>query len=197
MSNKYLYYDKTGKITNRVEIPETLDPAEFLGAEDEGFVEFEGQFFLGVEDRCYITEGFVTEIPERPAPFMEFNYNKKVWIDPRSLEKAKIDKWVSVKKERDKKYREPFLFNGSLFQPDIQTIMAKAQVAQLDLASFSQSWVTADNHVVTLNGDDMIGMGLAIDARNSDVFVKSQQLRALIETAITNEQVDAITWDSV
>lgn len=192
----FCYYKSSGEISDVRDFPEIIHPEEMMGDGEVGYLTCDIGLQNTHKDYC-VVNGLITKKPDKPLDFMEFDYSKQSWFDPRSLEKAKIDKWVSVKKERDKKYRDPFLFNGSFFQPDIQTIMAKAQVAQLDLANFSQSWVTADNHTVTLNGDDMIGMGLALDARNSDIFAKSQQLRALIEAAITNEQVDAVTWSSV
>ena len=194
---KYLFYNSEGRITNWMSVPDTISATELMQEGDVGFISCSEYFDVDDRELFYVQEGELVEKPIRPDTFYQFSYTTKQWFDPRDLERAKADKWSGIKKERDKKYNEPFLFNGNLFQPDVQTIMAKVQVAQLDLVGFSQEWLTVDNSSVTLSGSDMVSMGMALDTQHSQIFAQSQQIRALIEAAITNEQVDAITWNSI
>lgn len=134
---------------------------------------------------------------QKPKDGFYFDYAVKDWVDGRSLSDAKAKKWVEIKKKREDMYLESFVFNGHTFQPNVPVITSNAQVAQLDLEGFSKSWLTVDNTAVILGGSDMINMALAVDTQHSEIFTKSQQLRLLIDACTTNEEVDAVTWDSL
>lgn len=88
-----IYNKKTGRVTKTVSVPESMLELQF-NPETEGVIEG------GFDDlQFYIEGGTAIKMPDQPNAYCIFDYEKKIWIDPRTSE----TEWVLVRAERDKR----------------------------------------------------------------------------------------------
>lgn len=116
------------------------------------------------------------------------------------LDAVKARAWAAIKDARDSAMFGGFTHDGMSFQSDDvsqRNIQGAVQLATLAAASnqpFSIGWTLTDNTTVSLTGDQMIAVGLALGAFVQAQFSKGVALRAQIEAATTPEEVQAIVW---
>lgn len=133
-----------------------------------------------------------------PSPSHIWNSADASWVDPRTLQQAKDDKWESVKDERARRLAGTFDHDGHTYDIDPTNLTGAALDAQMAIAAnettWEQMWVLHDNTVVTLTATQMIAAARACKAAVSDLWAVSQYLRGLIEAAETVAEVEAIAW---
>lgn len=141
-----------------------------------------------------------TLVPTKaPEPYLEFDYNIIQWIDPRNLEQTKSDKWEDIKKQRDAALYADLSYAGNVFDADPrsqQNIQGAVQMTFL-YPEVVLSWTLADNTTITLNAEDIRGLGAILASRTESVYSKGRTLREMIQSATNSAEVNAITWDSV
>ncbi len=59
-------------------------------------------------------QGGWVEMPAQPSPYHIFNYDIKQWIDPRTLDEIKAQKWAEIKVMRDQLEFGGFEFEGNI-----------------------------------------------------------------------------------
>lgn len=113
------------------------------------------------------------------------------------LPKAQAKAWERVKASRDAAEASDFIVNGVAYQPDVLRITGaalNALLAQLAGVPFSIDWTVSDDSVVTLNGAQMQGVGIALAQHINSVHAIGRTLRAQIAAAQTHAEVGAVTW---
>lgn len=122
-------------------------------------------------------------------------------IEPvESLDDAKVVQWATIKAERDRLEMSGVAYLGAVFDSDalsVQRIGIAVQAAQAAKSAgqpFSVDWTTADNTVVTLTAEEVIGLPLALAAYSNSLHVTARELRDQIEAAATVDEVKAIVW---
>lgn len=147
----------------------------------------------------YVKNGVAIRRPTSPSNVHIFDVVTEQWIDPRSLDERKADKWGEIKAAREHAEYGGFIYNDMLFDSDsvsqlkIQGAVLKALLASND---FSIDWTLADNSVVTLSKVEFIDVGLALEAHVQICHAKARMLRQMINTAETAEELEAITWEN-
>jgi hypothetical protein len=124
-----------------------------------------------------------------------------------SLSSAKAAKWQEIKAERAARVYTltPLMVtSGGLTWPvdirnaeDYQNVAGSAQVAALigsDSPTPQWPWTGADNETVLLDPAQVIDMGLAVAFHRSAVYAVARTVRALIDSAATVAEVQAIEW---
>jgi len=161
----------------------------------------ESEMSLFGTGRAYLKSGTVKVAPEKPdGSFYQWSIDLEQWIDPRTLDDLKEEKWTEVKAARDAFEFGSFTHNALEFdcnQISQQRIGQAAQAAMFALSvsqSFSQDWTLKDNSVVTLDAQQMINVALAMGQHISQAHSQSRLLRTAIYGATTPEEVQAITW---
>ena len=152
------------------------------------------------DNKFYIENFTAVPMPEQPSSNHVFSYATKQWIDPRTLNDLKDQKWTEVKASRDA--FEFGSFGHGEFQFDCnqisqQRIGQAAQAAMFALsvgAPFSQDWTLKDNSTATFDAQQMINVALAMGQHISQAHSQSRLLRTAIYGATTPEEVQAITW---
>lgn len=133
-------------------------------------------------------------------PGIGFRWSLGVWVDERSLARAKIDKWQEIKRACDAAEFGGFDIGPYRFDSDqmsqirINTAMQAALDARIAGDPFSIDWTLANDVTVTLTRTQVIAMGRALQ---SHVYAQHQRaivLRAEIAAAISVAEVEAITW---
>lgn len=109
-------------------------------------------------------------------------------------------KWAEIKLARDAAEFGGFVWDGSTFDSDresVQRIGLALQYAAMAKAAglpASVDWTLADNTTRTLNADDMLGVGSAMTAHIGTQHAIARALRAQIDAAATPEEINNINW---
>lgn len=142
------------------------------------------------QDGTYHT---ITELNVKP-PRVRFQ------TKPFILQEAKDEKWTEIKRERAKHEFGTFEWNGFIFDAD-QTSQSRivlavmgAQLAISQQQEWSIEWRLADNSLVTIDSFEMIQVAEAMGANTANAHEHANQLRTLIDSATTKEEIEAIVW---
>ena len=126
---------------------------------------------------------------EPPESYMVFDYAIKQWIDPRSLDEIKAQKWETIKAERDQLEFGGFTFEGDVYDSDQ---VAQGRIMGAALAGIDQVWTLADNTTVALSASELPQLYAALQAHIASVHERGRIARQLINDAETKEEVGAI-----
>lgn len=180
----------------------------FCFLDNQGFVISTGQGFIvppmpqdAVECIEYPSN---ISLPSRPdnQEYWKYKYYDGIWVDTRSIEELKVDKWIEIKAARDAEEFSTFTWDNSVFdctatsQARIQGGVQLAQIALSSSIPFSIVWTLADNSTRTLSATEMIAVGEALASKVIAAHSTARVLRNAIEAAQTKEEVSAINWQT-
>lgn len=147
---------------------------------------------LAVEDppeiNMYYKDGWVA-MPAQPTPYHIFNYDLKDWIDPRTLDEIKAQKWAEIKSGRDSLEFGGFEFEGGVYDSDQ---VSQGRIMGAAAAGLDQIWTLADNTTVNLTASQLQQLYAALQAHIASVHERGRIARQLIFDAETKEQVEEI-----
>ena len=138
----------------------------------------------------YLDKGVWVDIPPPPSNGMVFDYIIKQWIDPRTLDEIKAQKWAEIKAERDQLEFGGFNYAGHIYDSDPTSQTRIMNAAAMGIA---QEWTTKDNTVVSLSDVQIKELGEALVMCVAFVHELGRDARAKIDAAQTIEEVEAIT----
>ena len=116
------------------------------------------------------------------------------------LDDLKAAKREEINKARDAAEQGGFEYLGKVFDSDPVSCQRIALASQTALISkqasqeFSVEWTCQDNSKILLSADDTIGLSVALTQWSNICHVKASELKALVDQATTQEEVDAINW---
>jgi len=142
----------------------------------------------------YIADGQVISKGDQPSPDHIFDYAQGQWVF--DLSQAKASKWSEIKAARDAQEFGTFDWGGHTFQCDEvsqRRIQGAVQLALLD-STIALEWTLADNTSQVFTADDFVAIGQALAAHVNAGHVKSRALRAQIDAAQTQADIDSIIW---
>ena len=128
-------------------------------------------------------------IGEPPSPHFIFDYEIKQWIDPRSLDDIKEQKWQEIKSERDSLEFGGFEFEGGVCDSDQ---VSQGRIMGAASVGVDQTWTLADNTTVELIASQLQQLYAALQAHIASVHVRGRIARQLLFDAETKEEVEAI-----
>lgn len=128
-------------------------------------------------------------IGEPPSTHHIFDYTTKQWIDPRSLDEIKAQKWAEIKTERDQLEFGGFEFGGNIYDSNQ---VSQGRIMGAALAGVDQVWTLADNTTVNLTASQLQQLYAALQAHIAGVHERGRIARQLIFEAETQDQVEAI-----
>lgn len=136
----------------------------------------------------YYQDGWIA-MPAQPSPYHIFNYDLKVWVDPRTIDEIKAQKWVEIKAMRDQLEFGGFEFEGGIYDSDQ---VSQGRIMGATVAGIDQMWTLADNSTVELTAMQLQQLYAALQAHIASVHERGRIARQLIHEAETKEQVEAI-----
>jgi hypothetical protein len=154
--------------------------------------------------RSVVADGAPVDLGPPPTAHHIIDYETCSWRlpdDMTALRIAQDGRWAAIRAERDRREAAGFPYLRKLIDSDslsVQRITTATQSAQAAIAigaEFSVDWTCADNSVLTLNAEQMLGMPVALADHANALHVTARVLRAEIEAAETPDEVEAITWD--
>ena len=132
--------------------------------------------------------------PPKPSESHTFNFISEAWEF--NLENMKQATWFMIKLSRDIEEYSTFSWNGYLFDANErsqQRIMTTVQKAQLD-TTLNVTWTLSDNSTQSFNATELKQIGQALSVHVNTCHTKARELRAQIEAATTESELNAITW---
>lgn len=147
---------------------------------------------LAVEDppdlNMYYQDGWVA-MPAQPTQHHTFDYSIKQWIDPRTLDEIKAQKWAEIKSQRDQLEFGGFEFEGNTYDSDQ---VSQSRIMGAAVAGIDQIWTLSDNSTVELNASQLQQLYAALQAHIASAHERGRIARQLIFDAETKEQVEAV-----
>lgn len=144
----------------------------------------------------YVASGEIHKMPPCLDENHRWDYQKRKWVDPRTLEDFKTAQWAAIKKARDAAELGGFAWDGSVFDSD--TVSQGRIQGAVQLASttpgFEIAWTLADNSIRVLSRTDLEAVGAAMGIHIGIQHAKARELRPLIDAAQTIEEVLAVVW---
>lgn len=195
----YAIYNKTsGQITQICSASDIESIQHILGSESLAMVCNEGlnntQFYVDINSQTLV------EFPSKPAPYYTWDWNTHSWVDARTLQQVKDQKWEEIKLSRDAAINAPLDTPYGTFDADANS---RANIANsvLYLQTLEQQgtpgtvdWTLADNTIITLNYQEMSTVGVLLGQRTNAAYDTARALRAQIDAATTIAEVEAIHW---
>ena len=134
------------------------------------------------------TSTFVS-IGESPSQHHTFDYTTKQWIDPRSLDEIKAQKWAEIKAERDQLEFGGFEFGGNIYDSDQ---VSQGRIMGAAVAGVDQTWTLANNTTVELTAQQLKELYAALQSHIASVHERGRIARQLIFEAETKERVELV-----
>ena len=128
-------------------------------------------------------------IGEPPSTHHTFDYTTKQWIDPRSLDEIKAQKWAEIKVARDRLEFGGFELEGNIYDSDQ---VSQGRIMGAAAAGAEQTWTLANNTTVELTAQQLKELYAALQTHIAGAHERGRIARQLIFEAETKEQVEAI-----
>lgn len=128
-------------------------------------------------------------IGEPPSLYCIFDYVFKRWIDSRSIDEIKVQKWAEIKSQRDQLEFGGFEFEGNIYDSDQ---VSQGRIMGAAVAGIDQTWTLAGNTTVELSTSQLQQLYAALQAHIASVHERGRIARQLIFDAETKEQVEAV-----
>ena len=188
MTNKFDYYvvDADGKL-----VTEISGTHEFVYANIQS-----GQFAI-LENKPttlsywdFVLSNWVA-LPPKPADNYIFNYVTKQWVDPRTIDVIKSQKWTEIKSKRDDFEFGIFEFEGNIYDSDQ---VSQARIMGAVMAQVDQVWTLANNTTVDLTASQLMQLYQALQVHIASAHERGRIAREAIQAATTKEQIEAIVF---
>ena len=140
------------------------------------------------DPNMYYQDGWVV-MPAQPTSYHIFNYDLKDWVDLRTLDEIKAQKWAEIKSQRDQLEFGGFEFDGGIYDSDQ---VSQSRIMGAAVAGVDQVWTLADNTTVDLSASQLQQLYAALQAHIASVHERGRIARQLTFEAETKEQVEAI-----
>ena len=128
-------------------------------------------------------------IGDAPTDNHTFDYSFKQWIDPRSLDDIKAQKWTEIKSQRDHLEFGGFEFEGNTYDSDQ---VSQGRIMGAALAGVNQVWTLADNTTVELSVSQLHQLYVTLQAHVASTHERGRIARLAIDNALTKEEVEVI-----
>ena len=137
----------------------------------------------------YVDKGEWYAAEGKPSETHIYDYDLKDWVDPRTLDEIKVQKWTEIKSQRDQLEFGGFEFDGGIYDSDQ---VSQGRIMGAAAAGLDQVWTLADNTAVSLTASQLQQLYVALQLHIASVHERGRIARAAIESAVTKEEVEAI-----
>ena len=182
-----VYEKSNGKVLHCMSIPR-----EFYNNAASHHEYIEVDYFTFEKALCvegYVDKGKWYAAEGKPDENHIYDYDLKDWIDPRSLDEIKAQKWQEIKKQRDQLEFGGFVFKGNVYDSDQ---VSQSRIMGAAFAGVDRVWALANNTTVELTALQQKQLYAELQAHIASVHAKGRIARQLIFDAETREQVEAI-----
>lgn len=136
---------------------------------------------------------------------VELGYDEKWYLQgyapTKPLDELKEEKRVEINKARDEAEQGGFEYMGKVFDSDEISCLRMSCAAQaMALMPVSEpeqtiTWTCQDNSTIDLTAAELLGLVAALAQWSNTCHEKATALKAQIDAATTNAEVEAVKWD--
>lgn len=130
------------------------------------------------------------DMPIQPSSNYIFDYDLKQWVDPRTIEQVKDQKWSEIKSLRDRIEFGGFEFEGNIYDSDQ---VSQGRIMGAASAQVDQVWTLANNEMVELTAMQLSLLYQTLQAHIANTHERGRIARQLIYEATSIDQVKQIT----
>ena len=155
----------------------------------------DGEMFIDVHEAVVSTSYYdfdakrFVALEPAPSQYHTFDYTTKQWIDPRTLDEIKAQKWTEIKSYRDQLEFGGFEFEGNAYDSDQ---VSQGRIMGAASAGVDQVWTLANNTTVELSALQLQQLYVALQMHVAGVHERGRIARLAIESAETVEEVESI-----
>ena len=128
-------------------------------------------------------------IGDPPTHNHTFDYTTKQWIDPRTLDEIKAQKWAEIKQHREQLEFGGFEFEGNIYDSNQ---VSQGRIMGAALAGVDQVWTLADNTTVELSASQLHQLYATLQAHIASTHERGRIARLAIDNALTKEDIEAV-----
>lgn len=128
-------------------------------------------------------------IGDAPTDNHKFDYTTKQWLDTRTLDEIKTQRWAEIKSQRDRLEFGGFEFEGNIYDSDQ---VSQGRIMGAAAAGVDQTWTLANNTTVELSAMQLQQLYATLQAHIASVHERGRIARQLIFGAETKEEVEDI-----
>ena len=170
-------------ITGPMELVELNTPPNVQYIDIEGDVNISEGAYWDFEQKAFVGIG------SHSNQAYVFDYVTKQWIDPRTLDEIKAQKWSKIKSQRNQLEIGGFEFEGNGYDSDQ---VSQGRILGAAAAGVDQIWTLANNTTVELTAQQLKELYAALQAHIAGVHERGRIARQLIFDAETKEQIESI-----
>ena len=137
----------------------------------------------------YVDKGEWYAAEGKPSETHIYDYDLKDWVDPRTLDEIKTQKWAEIKSQRGQLELGGFEFENNTYDSDQ---VSQGRIMGAAAAGLDQVWTLADNTTVELSASQLQQLYVTLQLHIASVHERGRIARAAIESAVTKEEVEAI-----
>ena len=125
---------------------------------------------------------------------------EKIISEAPTMAELKTAKWSEIRAKRDTLEQSGVPYMGKVIDSDtvsVQRIAIAVQAAQAAISAgveFTLEWTCADNSILTMTAEQVVGMSVALAQYSDSLHQTARGLREQIEAAETAEDLTAIVW---
>ena len=165
----------------------TAEGTKVFSASMSGLESIEGSY---EPSDYYVREGAAKRIPNAPDnAFCIFDTLSEQWVDVRSLEDVKQQKWDEIKNLRDSLEFGGFEFESGVYDSDQ---VSQGRIVGAMIAGVDQVWTLADNTNVSLTASQLQQLYTVLQVHIASVHERGRIARQLIFEAESKEEVEGI-----
>lgn len=138
----------------------------------------------------YVGKGEWHAAEGKPSENHIYDYDLRVWVDPRSLDEIKAQKWAEIKSQRDQLEFGGFEFEGNIYDSDQ---VSQGRIMGAAIAGIDQVWTLADNTTVDLTAEELKELYAALQRHVATVHERGRVARYKIDVATTPQDIEAVT----
>ena len=126
-----------------------------------------------------------------PSEFHVFNYISRTWVDPRTLDEIKAQKWIEIKSDRDRLEFGGFEFEGNIYDSDQ---VSQGRILGAASAGVDQIWTLANNSTRLLTASQLQQLYATLQMHIAAAHERGRIARQLIYEATSKEQIKAVNF---
>ena len=123
--------------------------------------------------------------------FHVFNYISRTWVDPRTLDEIKAQKWIEIKSDRDRLEFGGFEFEGNIYDSDQ---VSQGRILGAASAGVDQIWTLANNSTRLLTASQLQQLYATLQMHIAAAHDRGRIARQLIYEATSKEQIKAVNF---
>ena len=126
-----------------------------------------------------------------PTPNHTFDYVIKEWVDLRTLDEIKAQKWAEIKSQRAQLEFGGFTFEGNVYDSDQ---VSQGRILGAASAGVDQIWTLANNSTRLLTASQLQQLYATLQMHIAAAHDRGRIARQLIYEATNKEQIEAVNF---